>query len=117
MSRLRTPSPDPIVTDSDSESEPEDMFVALGEIPTIAKLFKESIIRAAPKARFPADASLLDRISLLCALDPFLVEHGSLIVDHSQGDITKLSVDAIVNAANKSLLGASSPSCSTSCLY
>ncbi|KAF8913560.1 A1pp-domain-containing protein [Mucidula mucida] len=50
-------------------------------------MFKKGFITAVDKPRFPVDASLLNRISLF------------------QGDITKLQIDSIVNAANKSLLG------------
>ncbi|KAJ3813032.1 A1pp-domain-containing protein [Lentinula aff. lateritia] len=63
--------------------------VKLSEISTVAQLYKSSIITApaAGKAKFKPNAAFLDRVSLF------------------QGDITKLEVDSIVNAANKSLLG------------
>ncbi|PBK92922.1 A1pp-domain-containing protein [Armillaria gallica] len=65
------------------------MPIVLEKIPTLAQLFKQAVIKAVEKPKYPVDSALLDRISLF------------------QGDITKLSVDSIVNAANRSLLGRS----------
>lgn len=67
MSQLRTPSPDPVrISDAeDTESEDDIMFVALAEIPTLIQMFKKGFITAVDKPRFPVDASLLNRISLL----------------------------------------------------
>ncbi|KAK0196772.1 A1pp-domain-containing protein [Armillaria mellea] len=70
-----------------SDTDAEDMPIILEKIPTLAQLFKQAVIKAVEKPKYPVDSALLDRISLF------------------QGDITKLSVDSIVNAANKSLLG------------
>ncbi|KAG7448106.1 A1pp-domain-containing protein [Guyanagaster necrorhizus] len=78
----RSPSPS-----DGSDTDTEDMPIALEKIPTLAQLFKLAVIKAVEKPKFPIDSMLLDRISLF------------------QGDITQLSVDSIVNAANKSLLG------------
>ncbi|KAI0360221.1 A1pp-domain-containing protein [Trametes cingulata] len=65
------------------------MSVGLSKIPTLRELYKSGVLKTAEaaKARYPSKPSLLDRVSLY------------------QGDITKLDVDCIVNAANRSLLG------------
>lgn len=60
--------------------------VALTNIPTVASLFKQGKLVASSSST-PAYASLADRVALY------------------QGDITTLNVDAIVNAANETLLG------------
>ncbi|KAI0368809.1 A1pp-domain-containing protein [Pilatotrama ljubarskyi] len=65
------------------------MSVGLSKIPTLRELYKSGVLKTAEaaKARYPPKPTLLDRVSLY------------------QGDITKLDVDCIVNAANRSLLG------------
>ncbi|TFK45874.1 A1pp-domain-containing protein [Heliocybe sulcata] len=64
------------------------MAIRLNQIRTLRELYKAVALQPADsdKLRYPVVTSLLDRVSLY------------------QGDITKLEVDAIVNAANKSLL-------------
>ncbi|KAJ6607392.1 hypothetical protein B0H10DRAFT_2178495 [Mycena sp. CBHHK59/15] len=63
------------------------MIVRLAEIRTIGQLYQNGALKAVAKPRYKPDGALLDRISLY------------------QGDITKIEVDSIVNAANRSLLG------------
>jgi len=65
------------------------MHVRLSAIKTIGELFANGTIRAAEKPIYPRQTSHLERVSLW------------------QGDITKLALDSIVNAANMSLLGGS----------
>ncbi|KAL1716010.1 hypothetical protein EV715DRAFT_275338 [Schizophyllum commune] len=62
------------------------MVVRLKDIATIGKLYVEKVLVASDKPKSPHKAALLEKISLF------------------QGDITKLEVDAIANAANRSLL-------------
>ncbi|KAF8150614.1 A1pp-domain-containing protein [Crassisporium funariophilum] len=65
-------------------------MIHLRDIKTIAQLYQKGVlkVKAAKRgnARWKPDPAFLDRVSLF------------------QGDITKLDVDAIVNAANRSLL-------------
>ncbi|KAF9466492.1 hypothetical protein BDZ94DRAFT_1251037 [Collybia nuda] len=86
---ISTPPQNPTELVSDAEVPDESMFLPPPRIPTIKDLYNDSTIKPTlpDKIRYQPDSSLLDRISLW------------------QGDITKLKVDSIVNAANKSLLG------------
>ncbi|KAI8980051.1 A1pp-domain-containing protein [Trametes punicea] len=65
------------------------MAIPLSKVPTLRELYKAGVLRSAEsaKARYPPTSALLDRVSLY------------------QGDITRLEVDSIVNAANRSLRG------------
>ncbi|KIK70095.1 hypothetical protein GYMLUDRAFT_236526 [Collybiopsis luxurians FD-317 M1] len=77
------------MSDSDSDSEPmlKKSVIKLADIKSISELYKSSILKPAKTQRFKPNSALLERVSLF------------------QGDITKLEIDSIVNAANKSLLG------------
>ncbi|KAH7884625.1 hypothetical protein F5I97DRAFT_1478914 [Phlebopus sp. FC_14] len=62
-------------------------MASLQEISTIGEHFRTTALHAADKVMYPPRPGILDKVSLF------------------QGDITKLEVDAIVNAANSKLLG------------
>ncbi|TBU42770.1 A1pp-domain-containing protein [Dichomitus squalens] len=66
------------------------MHVALSTIPTIRELYKSGVLKGSAvtaRVRYPPKSALLYRVSLY------------------QGDITRLDVDCIINAANRGLLG------------
>ncbi|KDR76348.1 hypothetical protein GALMADRAFT_247754 [Galerina marginata CBS 339.88] len=88
MDQASSRSPSPASVSSGSEVD-ESYFIPLQEIKTIAQFYETAVLKpAAPgKVRFQPNYEFLDRVSLF------------------QGDITKLDIDSIVNAANRSLLG------------
>jgi len=72
-----------------TESTCDEAFIQLKDIKTIAQSYKCGALKAVAPTRclWRPDPDLLERVSLY------------------QGDITKIEVDSIVNAANRSLLG------------
>ncbi|KAJ7650401.1 A1pp-domain-containing protein [Roridomyces roridus] len=75
------------MSDSNSDSE-NAAVVKLADIKTVRQLYQDGVLKAPAKQRYQPNAEYLDRICLF------------------QGDITVMEVDGIVNAANRSLLGA-----------
>ncbi len=59
----RSPSPSDV-----SDTDAEDMPIVLEKIPTLAQSFKQAVIKAVEKPKYPVDSALLDRISLLCVI-------------------------------------------------
>ncbi|KAF5390147.1 hypothetical protein D9757_003760 [Collybiopsis confluens] len=74
-------------SDSASDSMLKKSIIKYSDIRPISELYTSSVLKPGKTQRFKGDSTLLERVSLF------------------QGDITKLQVDSIVNAANKSLLG------------
>src|ERR1700761_657388 len=54
---------------SSGSSESEDMVVRLSDIRSFAQLFRIGVLKTAAKHRYKPDAALLDRVSLLYAMD------------------------------------------------
>ncbi|KAJ7591184.1 hypothetical protein C8J56DRAFT_934894 [Mycena floridula] len=72
----------------ESSSEPATpTSIPLAQISTLTELYNIGNIEPVENPKFPVESSFLGKVSLF------------------QGDITKLAVDSIVNAANRSLLG------------
>ncbi|PBK79031.1 hypothetical protein ARMGADRAFT_1021772, partial [Armillaria gallica] len=46
-----------------SDTDAEDLPIILENIPTLAQLFKQAVIKAVEKPKYPVDSALLDRIS------------------------------------------------------
>ncbi|KAH8822910.1 hypothetical protein DL96DRAFT_1619788 [Flagelloscypha sp. PMI_526] len=75
------------ISSEESESEEEEDVIKLAQIPSLAKLYEDGILKEASKVYHKPNKGLLERVAFV------------------QADITKLQVDSIVNAANRSLLG------------
>jgi hypothetical protein len=81
------------------------------ELPsTVRQLFKNGVIRESQEANenIKFNDELLDKVAFWCVISNSpdgITADDMMISDCSRGDITVLDVDAIVNAANQSLLG------------
>jgi len=77
------------MSSSDNDSDTESYNIHLKSMKTLKQLYKSGALKATSgkQTRYKSSSTHLDRVSLY------------------KGDITKVEVDVIVNAANKSLLG------------
>ena len=82
------------------------MIKRLSSIPTLRQLYANGILHPKAGVKATAEDKYLDVITLMYVKSA-LYHYTSGSRKKRQGDITKLEVDAIVNAANKSLLGQS----------
>jgi hypothetical protein len=82
--------------------------IHLQDIPTVRELFAKAALQDVETPVYPPNRSLLNRVHLGLAVATYTL----LLFSNShtsQGDITQIEVDAIVNAANSRLLGESWP--------
>lgn len=92
-------------SDSSDDNLPMKPIIKVSDIRTICELYKSSVLKISETQRYQPNTTLLNRVSLLQVNICKLIWSKTERLYFSQGDITKLEVDSIVNAANESLLG------------